>query len=60
MLEAFLGWLLGVVYNDSLGVVLGDLLGWFLLISGMILGDILGDSWWLYRLLSDDIRTVLE
>jgi hypothetical protein len=60
MLEAFLGWLLGVVYNDSLGVVLGDLLGWFLLISGMILGDILGDFWWFYRLLSDDIRTVLE
>lgn len=60
MLEAFLGWLLGVVYNDSLGVVLGDLLGWFLLSFGMILGDILGDSWWLYRLLSDDIRTVLE
>lgn len=60
MLEAFLGWLLGVVYNDSLGVVLGDSLGWFLLSFGMILGDILGDSWWLYRLLSDDIRTVLE
>lgn len=34
MLEAFLGWLLGVVYNDSLGVVLGD---------------ILGDSWWFYE-----------
>ena len=57
MLEAFLGWLLGVVYNDSLGVVLGDLLGvvlgdllgWFLLISGMILGDILDDSWWFYE-----------
>lgn len=49
MLEAFLGWLLGVVYNDSLGVVLGDLLGWSLLISGMILGDILGDSWWFYE-----------
>lgn len=45
----FWGWLLGVVYNDSLGVVLGDLLGWFLLISGMILGDILGDSWWFYE-----------
>lgn len=49
MLEAFWGWLLGVVYNDSLGVVFGDLLGWFLLISGMILGDILGGSWWFYE-----------
>lgn len=49
MLEAFLGWLLGLVYNDSLGVVLGDLLGWFLLSFGMILGDILGDSWWFYE-----------
>jgi hypothetical protein len=48
MLEAFLGWLLGVVYNDSLEVTQDDLLGWRMLISGMILGDILGDSWWLY------------
>ena len=44
----FLGWLLGVVYNDSLEVTQDDLLGWRMLISGMILGDILGDSWWLY------------
>lgn len=36
----FFGWLLGVAY--------GNLLGWRMLIFGMILGDILGDSWWLY------------
>ena len=43
------GWLLRVVYNDSLDVVLGDLLGWFLLIFGMILSGILDNSWWFYE-----------
>ena len=44
----FCGWLLGVAHDDSLEVTQDDLLGWRMLISGMILGDILGDSWWLY------------
>lgn len=34
MLEAFLGWLLGVVYNDSLGVVLGGFTNSFRMIFG--------------------------
>lgn len=38
--RCFFGWLLGVAH--------GDLLEWLILIFGMILGDILGDSWWLY------------
>ena len=40
MLEVFFGWLLGVAH--------GDLLGWYMLIFGMIFGNLLGDSWWLY------------